>query len=287
MSLIERAAARALEEQQQRRHEMDATAEDSAGQSALRSDHGAEPVILDEQHLLRLGCLTKGDNTSVLAQEYRRIKRPLLFTLRNQIQQRGHPSGANLIMVTSAMPGEGKSFVSVNLALSIAAEIDQTVLLIDTDVTKRGASSILGIDRLPGLLDVVVGDCAVEDVLVKTDIDMLSFLPAGTSRTNADELFASDAMRDLIVEMGTRYADRVLIFDTPPVFATNVPSIIVKMMGQLVFVIEADKSPQELVEEALRQLEGCEHTGLVLNKASRRMPGHGYGYGYGYGYDAS
>ena len=282
MSLIERAAERALEEQRRNAGQDIAPADEMPPFLSGRVHGNTEAVVLDAQHLAKQGSLTKGDNTSVLAQEYRRIKRPLLFNLRNQIQQRGLPSGTNLIMVTSAMPGEGKSFFSVNLALSIAAEIDQTVLLIDTDVTKRGAAAILGIDRVPGLLDVVVGEQSFADVLVKTDIPTFSFMPAGTSRTNADELFASDAMRDLILEMGTRYSDRVLIFDTPPVFATNVPSILVKMMGQMVFVVEADKSPQELVEEALRRVEGCEHMGLVLNKASRRMPGHGYEYSYGY-----
>ena len=260
MSLIERAAARALEEQM-RQAAPDAAMPDGSNEQHDGEVHKAEPVVLSEQHLLQHGCLTKTDNTSALAQDYRRIKRPLLFNLRTQIQQHGHPAGANLIMVTSALPGEGKSFVAANLALSIAAEIDQTVLLIDADVAKRGAAATLGIDRLPGLLDVVVGERTLEDVLVKTDVGNLSFLPAGASRTNADELYASDAMRELIVEMGTRYSDRVLIFDTPPVFATNVPSILVKMMGQLVFVVEADKSPQELVEDALRRLEGCEQIG--------------------------
>ena len=281
MSLIERAAERALEEQR-RSAKDNIEVPKTPVVSTYDSLFGAEPVTIDEQHLLKQGCLTKNDNTSVLAQEYRRIKRPLLFNLRHLVQEHGHPSGANLIMVTSALPGEGKSFVSVNLALSIASEIDQTVLLIDTDVTKRGAAAILGIDRLPGLLDVVVGEKSVEEVLVKTDIPTLSFMPAGVSRSNADELFASDAMRDLILEMSSRYADRVLIFDTPPVFATNVPSILVKMMGQLAFVIEADKSPQELVEDALRRLEGCDTIGLILNKASRRMPGHAHSYHYGY-----
>ena len=284
MSLIERAAARALEDQQSAIDDDGATTAESDTSLNMTSGlpSNTEPVSLSEKHLQKQGCLTRGDNVSPLAQEYRRIKRPLLFNLRSKIQEQGHPSGANLIMITSAMPGEGKSFVSVNLALSIAAEIDQTVLLIDTDVTKRGAAAILGIDRLPGLLDVVVGEQSVEDVLIKTDISNFSFMPAGTSRSNADELFASEAMRDLILEMGTRYSDRVLIFDTPPVFATNVPSILVKMMGQLAFVVEADNSPQELVEDALNRLEGCETIGLILNKASRRMPGHRYEIGYGY-----
>ena len=190
MSLIERAAARALEDRQSAIDDDRATVAELDTSLNMTSGlpSNTEPVSLSEKHLQKQGCLTRGDNVSPLAQEYRRIKRPLLFNLRSKIQEQGHPSGANLIMITSAMPGEGKSFVSVNLALSIAAEIDQTVLLIDTDVTKRGAAAILGIDRLPGLLDVVVGEQSVEDVLVKTDISTQPLFENGKFNESLSEI---------------------------------------------------------------------------------------------------
>lgn len=289
MSLIERAAERLLAEQ--RLEGEPQTPPEAVSPPLPQSDfpeypdgYAPQTVRLDAQHLQSKGCLSATDLATPLSMEFRRAKRPLLYNVKSEIQAHGHPNGRNLILVTSAVPGEGKSFVSTNLALSIASEIDQTVLLIDGDVMRRGTASFLGLEQTRGLLDVAAGDCGVEDVLLHTNIPSLTIIPAGTTRPNADELYASDAMRALIAEIGTRYSDRIIIIDAPPVLATNVPSILVKMIGQVLFVVEADRTPQHLVIDALQQLEGCDQIGLLLNKGSRRLPGHTYGYGYDYGY---
>jgi protein-tyrosine kinase len=295
MSLIERAAERLLAEQRQndgvqplpaapQAPEVMDTAEPYLIDEGVRA---AQTIHLDAAHLVARGCLTSAEINTPLAMEFRRAKRPLLHNVKAEIQAHGHPNRRNLILITSAVPGEGKSFVSTNLALSIASEIDQTVLLIDADVMRRGAASTLGLEHTSGLLDVVAGERTVEEVLLHTSIPSLTFIPAGTTRPNADELYASDAMRLLIEEIGTRYADRIILIDSPPVLATNVPSILVKMIGQVLFVVEADRTPQHIVIDALQQLEGCDQIGLLLNKGSRRLSGHAYGYGYGYGYGES
>ena len=316
MSLIERAAQRMLEEKQKEAAasalamtaEAAAPASPDAAEAAAIRAAAAQPatttaateaaqaptavraetagmLYIDENMLRAQGCLIPSETNSALAHEYRRAKRPILFNVKNEIQTHGHPNGQNLILITSAVPGEGKSFASVNLALSIASEINQTVLLIDCDVARRGASAKIGNTHTLGFLDVLAGESRVEDVLLHTNIAPLTFIPAGTSRPNADELYASDAMGELISEIGRRYSDRIILIDAPPALATNVPSILVKLMGQVLFVVEADKTPQHLVLDALQLLQGCEHIGVLLNKASRRLPGHNYyGYGYGYGY---
>lgn len=289
MSLIERAAERLLAEQRLAGAEAPAALEprlreEEAAPAHLLPEVSGGSITLDATHLHRQGCLTAQDINTPLAKEFRRAKRPLLYNVKSEIQSHGHPNGQNLILITSAVPGEGKSFVSTNLALSIASEIDQTVLLIDGDVMRRGAAATLGLEHTTGLLDVVAGERSVEEVLLHTNIPSLTIIPAGAMRPNADELYASNAMRELIAEIGTRYSDRIIIIDAPPVLATNVPSILVKMVGQVLFVVEADRTPQHLVLDALQQLEGCEHIGLLLNKGSRRLPGHTYSYGYGYGY---
>ena len=218
-----------------------------------------------------------------LSDEYRRIKRPLLsnaFGKSASLVDHG-----NLILVTSSVMGEGKTTTSVNLALSIAQARDHTVLLVDCDVVKKGVSRMLGVSGMPGLIDVLEDDYfTVGDALLRTDIPELSVLAAGKRHEYVTELLASQRMSNLVEEMSSRYDDRVIIFDAPPLLPTPQTQVLASLVGQIVFVIEAGQTPQSAVEEALDMIRGDKPIGLVLNKSVGSFGRSGYYYGY-YGSD--
>ena len=217
--------------------------------------------------------------------EYRRIKRPLLSNAigrSSSLVDRG-----NLIMVTSSMPGEGKSYTATNLALSIAREKDVTVLLIDCDVARRGVSRLLGIEDRPGLVDLVDNEeLTVADVMLTTDIPNFRVLAAGSHYDYVTELLASNRMASLVDEIATRYSDRIVIFDSPPLLATPETQVLATLVGQIVFVVETGKTPQAVVMDALEQLPEDKAIGIVLNKNEGASGKSGYYYGY-YGADGS
>ena len=211
--------------------------------------------------------------------DYRRIKRPLLanaFGKTASLVDRG-----NLIMVTSSVPGEGKTYTAVNLALSIAQERDHTVMLVDCDVTRQGVSRLFGIANRLGLVEVLENDdFTVGDALLRTDVSELSVLCAGKQHEYVTELLASQRMSSLVDEMVSRYDDRVIIFDAPPLLPTPQTQVLATLVGQIVLVIEAGKTPQAVVEEAMELIPDDKATGLVLNKSEGLAGRSGYYYGY-------
>jgi exopolysaccharide/PEP-CTERM locus tyrosine autokinase len=231
------------------------------------------------------GMLTPDMARSQLAEEYRLIKRPLLMN--------AFPDGdngiehANLILVTSSVPGEGKTFTAINLALSIAMERDKWVLLVDADVAKPSISKLLGIKPQAGLIDLLIGSgLRLSDTLVKTDIPNFSILPAGALHQYSTELLASDTMKRLAKEMAERYPDRIVIFDSPPLLAATQAPVLANLVGQVVLVVEAEVTPQYIVQESAAKLDACKVVGCVLNKTKKGFgfTYYGLGYGYGYGY---
>lgn len=217
--------------------------------------------------------------TSHLAEEYQHIKRRLLGNMVAGIMASERP--ANLIMITSSVPGEGKTFTSVNLSLSLSMEVDHTVLAVDTDIVKRDLSRAFGVEKLPGLYDLLADEnLKLEDLLVRTNISNLVLLPAGQNRSAITERLASAQMRRLTDEIAMRYRDRVVIFDSPPVLATTTAAALAPLVGQLVIVVEAAGTKQETFGAALQRLEGVHITGIILNK-SRQTANRGYDY-YGY-----
>ncbi len=228
--------------------------------------------------LHRMGVVAPDAEKSQIAEEFRIIKRPLIANAFGQGAAR--VKNGNLIMVTSSLPGEGKSFCAINLAISMAMEMDRTVLLIDADVAKPRAPEYLGIHADKGLLDVLQDkDLKLSDVLIKTDIAKLTVLPAGRTYKRATELLASAAMTRLIEDIGNRYPDRIILFDSPPLLATSESSVLATHMGQIVMVVEAEKTSQEAVREALSHIQSCEVVGMLLNKTTP-TPGADYYYGY-------
>jgi len=240
-------------------------------------------VGIDLEKLQSSGIVTPNAQRSRVADEFRVIKRPLI----SNATGRGAAAlrHGNLIMVTSAVPGEGKSFTSLNLAMSIAAELDHTVMLVDADVARPSILRMLGLPDAPGLLDLLEGKAEMSDVLLKTDVDKLTILPSGTPHARATELLASDAMRLLLDDISKRYPDRIVIFDSPPLLMTTEARVLASQMGQVVLVVQAEKTLQADVQQALSTIETCPVKMMLLNRVQAEGKGaYGYGYGYGSGY---
>ena len=243
-------------------------------------------IDLDMDRLAQHGVVTPKAGRSHLADELRVIKRPLL---RNVAGKGVAPvKNGNLIMITSAVPGEGKSFSAANLAMSIAMELDHTVLLVDADVARPSLPALFDLPPSKGLLDVLVDPGTdLSQVMLRTNVDKLSILPSGSRHLHATELLASDAMAKLLEELATRYSDRVIIFDSPPLLVTTEARALASHMGQVVLVVRAERTTHSEVRHALSLLELAPVKMLMLNQATdSRANGHGYGYGYGYGYES-
>lgn len=240
-------------------------------------------VTLDIERIRQAGMVVPDAKRSRVKEEYRHIKRPLLMNAAGKgatIVE--HP---NLIMVTSARQGEGKTFNAINLALSIASERDRTVLLVDADVVKPTISRFFGINSGPGLVDFLIEDSLdLSDVLVETNVPSLTILPAGNAHHLSTELLASTSMRQLAHEMSTRYSDRIVIFDSPPLLVTTEASVLAHLMGQIVMVVESAKTSQSQVKESLALLKPDMIIGFVLNKTRSSFGSDYYYYGpYHYG----
>lgn len=235
-------------------------------------------VEIDLDRLQAQGYLVPSQSRSPLADEFRHIKRPLLKAARAS----GADNRGALIMVTSALAGEGKTFCSINLAMSMAMEVDTSVLLVDADTVRPTVLSRLGLSTQRGFLDALV-DPSVElsDVMLRTNIPKLSLLPAGTPHARSTELLASAAMERMLVELATKYSDRVVIFDAPPLLLTTEARVLASRMGQVVVVVEASGTSRRHVAQAFAAVEQCPNVVSVLNKCEAVSEWAAYGGYYG------
>jgi receptor protein-tyrosine kinase len=241
--------------------------------------HKPPKAVVDLARLARQGFITPDAPQCTIAREFRVIKRPVLENA--QGKGAGPVKDGNLVMVTSAMAGEGKSFCAVNLAMSIAMELDNTVLLVDADVANPSVLEILGLPQAPGLLDVLTEPARdLSGVILATNVDKLSVLPAGTRQARATELIASEAMTRLVREMASRYPDRIIVFDSPPLLLTTESPALATHMGQIIVVVEADQTTSSTVRQALATVERCPLVMTLLNKAHTSDAGAYYGYSY-------
>lgn len=223
--------------------------------------------------------VTPNAERTAVAEEFRFIKRPLISTA----FQNGAPvNHGNLIMVTSALPGEGKTFCAINLAMSIAMEMDHTVLLVDADVARPSVLSSLGLEAKAGLMDLLQDKSLdMADLMIKTNVETLSVLPAGSSHKNATELLASQSMQALLSQIANRYPDRIVIFDSPPLLLTSEARVLAAQMGQIVVVVEAQTTTQNALKDALRKIETCANVNLVYNKGRAFADRQDYSYYHG------
>jgi protein-tyrosine kinase len=263
-----------------------------------RSPHRAAPVLVDERFedtatlakqivvdnagLRARGYFPEQDRDRQFADQYRRIKRPLIEKALAGAATMGEP---RVIMVTSALPGDGKTFTSINLALSMALERDVSVLLIDSDVAKRHFSELFGLDARAGLLDALVDETLdAESLIVPTTTRGFSILPAGNRVSGTAELLSSSRMRTIVAELCARNPRRILLLDSPPLLVTNEGAALVKIAGQVVLVVRAGQTPRQAIQAAVALFDPQQAGGMVLNEV-RGSTNEGY-YGYGsYGSD--
>ncbi|WP_068544432.1 XrtA-associated tyrosine autokinase [Thalassotalea crassostreae] len=220
-----------------------------------------------------------------LNEEFRQIKRKLINNAFGPVSKT--LDFPNLIMVTSALPNEGKTFISINLALSIALEQDKTVLLVDADILKPSILRECGLTSKPGLIEYLLGGIDnAGDIIYQTNIDKLKIIPAGKPHHLSNELLASERMATLAKELSTRYPDRIVIFDSPPILGVTETPVLARLMGQALIAVEENKTSLQHVESAASLLHEELATGLVLNKSlNSQKETYGY-YGYGYGIKA-
>lgn len=216
-------------------------------------------------------------------EEFRRIKWPLLGAI---VGREGAAAAANnVVLVTSAIPGEGKTFNALNLALSMAREPDLEVLLVDGDVAQPALTRSLGLSGRPGLTDLVANaDLDPSQVIHPTSIERLYVVPAGSRRDNSPELLASARMATVMAELSSRVSPGVVLFDSPPILATNEAQVLSRYAGQILMVVMADSTEQRVVTEALALLDRSKPVSAVLNRVEASLISryyHHYYYGYG------
>ena len=259
---------------------------EAATGEATQTGTGDVDVVVHFADLKLEGLLSPEGDRSRAAEEYRMIKRPLLVQALSGTGMEGKHS--NLIMITSALSGEGKTFTTTNLAISIAMEMDRTVLLIDSDLAKPKLSRMLKINDRPGFTECLIDESLdLGQYIINTDVPKLKILPAGHRNNRSTELLASNTMLSRLTELALRYSDRIVLFDSPPLLATSESSALARNMGQVAVVVECGSTPQYMVKEALSLLSSPESASLILNKVRSDFLGlgaSGYGYGYGYGY---
>ena len=260
--------------------EVHATKAEVAQSAPQISNNGS--ITIDKAALESRGYLVDNGTRKSIKDEFRQIKRKLLGNAFGAAAKTlKHP---NLIMVSSSKPNEGKTFISINLALSIALEQDKTVLLIDADVLRPSVNRELGLDEMPGLIEYLLGENHdIGESIYNTNIDKLKIIPAGKPHHLSNELLASDKMHALAEELAQRYPDRIVIFDCPPLIGVSETIVLSSFMGQALLVVEESKTQLADIQKATENLSEDLALGLVVNKAIRSHKDlYGY-YGYGYG----
>lgn len=248
---------------------------------AARDSGRARPLVQPiVDRLQSKGFLVPGGREFRFMDEYRRIKQPLLanaFGKNAPLVDDG-----NLVLVTSSLPKEGKSFTAINLAMTVAQEQDYTVLLVDCDVIRQDVSRVLGLTDRVGMLDVLDrNELSLADAMWRTDVEDLVVIPAGRKTQNVTELVASNRMMAMMEELRTRYPDRFIIMDSPPLLATPLTQALVSFAGQVLMVVAAGETPVNSVDEALEMVPKGKAVGMVLNKSVgvfRRYRGYYGGY---------
>lgn len=241
-----------------------------------------QKVQIDWGRMQLQGMLTPQSEATRLTEEFRIVKRPLLNKAFGESGERV-PRG-NLIMVTSSRPGEGKTFVALNLAISMASEKGLNVLLIDSDFHNPSIPKRMGFSLERGLIDALKDPSIdLSDVLVRTDLPNLTILPAGSESIETTEILASQRMANVVDELSRRYPDRIVIFDAPPALASSEPSVMAQHVGQVVFVVEAESTGASVIQDALGLIGNCPNISLLLNKRQPLGGPEGFGSYYGYG----
>jgi len=238
---------------------------------------------VDREHLRTQGLIVPEGSVTALLEEFRIVKRQLLLQAAD-LRRQGVGAAAQRVLVCSPHPGEGKTYCSINLALSIAAETENEVLLVDADFAKPSVLSALGLPGGPGLMDALTNPGAdVADFVIRTDISGLSVLPAGHA-TNSDSEYLNSSRTAQVLDRLTEGAPhRMVIFDSPPALAAAPAAELAKYVGQAVMIVRADTTGQGALEDAISLLSGCPNIQLLLNAVQFSPSGRRFGSYYGYG----
>jgi receptor protein-tyrosine kinase len=232
-------------------------------------------VAIDLDRLAAQGYLTPMLSDRVLAEQIRIIKQAVL---KNVEDAGARGLRRNLVLVTSATAGEGKTFFSMNVAMSLAMEVDFHALLVDADVLRPSVLERYGIEPGPGLLDLAARpELDISDVLLRTNVPKLSLLPAGKQTHKSAELISCAYIDRLLTELSERYADRLVIFDAPPILVSSGARHLATRVGQVIMVVQADSADSRAVSQAFEAVDSCPLVSTVLNRSSLPDPG-AYGY---------
>ncbi len=256
----------------------DTAAADVPAEASAVPCRGDRTVRIDIPALRDAGLIAPQDEERQIAAEYRMIKRPLLagMTGENRLQR------GNIVVVTSALPNEGKTFTTINLALSLALERNRQVVLVDGDVAKAHITQLFGLDSERGLLDLGAGGCSLDETILRTDYPSLYILPAGNKNAEATEILRSDRMASLLASLAAE-PRRIVLIDSPPMLVTSEAGVVTSLAGQVVMVVRAAATPQEAVVRGIESIAEGIPVSLVLNQADA-VQVHGYGYYGRYSY---
>lgn len=190
--------------------------------------------------------------------------------LRTQLLSRTRDKGHNTIMITSVLDGEGKTITAINMAVSIAREVKQTVLLVDADLRNPKIDKYLGCNGEKGLSDYLQTEVPVSDLLVNPGLAKMIVLPGGRPIVDSAEFLGSPKMEKLVKEMKTRYPDRYVLFNCPPLLSVADPMVFSSYVDGVILVVEAGRTPKGQIRRAVELLEGKNIVGMVLNKAEAK-----------------
>ena len=238
---------------------------------------------INRERLAAQNFIVPDGPVSGLSEEFRIVKRQLLLAARGGKGVDALPHGER-ILVCSAHPNEGKTFCAINLALSMASEKDNRVLLVDADFAKPSVLSTLGIESSPGFMDALADPTIdVEKFIIETDVAGLSILPAGAQTNSDTEYLAASRTATIIDQLTRNDPSRIIIFDSPPALAASPASVLALHVGQTLMVVHADVTTDSALRDALSLLSGCENVQLLLNRAKFSPTGRKFGSYYGYG----
>lgn len=206
------------------------------------------------------------------------IHADIFRVLRTNILKQLRQNNWNSFGITSATIGAGKTFISVNLAIAIAMEGNQDVLLVDADLRRPNVSHYLGLYNKFGLVDCIKNDISLNDVCIYTGIKQFFVMPGKTSEITTSELIASQKMTELINEFKSRFKLGIVIFDLPPLFAADDTLLLMSHFDAALLVVEDGKNTTEELQQSMYILEDTNLLGLVLNKSTQPLPSYQYGY---------
>jgi len=281
MSLVEQAIARLRNQQLGAQRPVPGGSAAKSGVppmvNNLEDSNAANRLALDVNALRAGGYLPETTKDRQFADQYRRIKRPLIEKALSGDDAGGEP---RIIMVASAVPGDGKTFTSINLAVSMALERDISILLVDSDVAKHHITDIFELRQRKGLLDALTDESLdPESLVVPTSSRGFSILPAGTRVDGTAELVSSNRMRQIVTTLCARNPRRILLLDSPPLLITNEGRSLVKIAGQVVLVVRAGETPRHAVKAAVDMIDEKQAGGVILNQVKVGFTEGYYGYG--------